>query len=227
MRIIITVLLLLSLISCQSQDKKEKELLQKENELLQKELDLLKKEQGIQPEEKEELVEEEYEPGEFEYLFGIRKDEVGPFPKGITVADLYEYFPKEQIKKTVVPGMFEDEFYEDYEFYDNTGNLMLVLTPAQNGNMNSYINRVMIKDSRFFIEGGIGINSTYGDLIEHHTPDDYSPDMDVIVVSLDDLGCNFTISKSELGDDWWGEDGVDPTKIPNNAKFESLIVWWR
>ena len=145
------------LISCNSISKKEKELLEKENELLQRELELTKKEQNSKSKAieltKPKEIEKKKETTKNEIIkepvkkttgytfdnFHISENRVGIFSKGMTISDVYNSIPKEQIKKTVGYGEFADDTYDDYEIYDSNGKKILVLTPKQNGNTSSKI----------------------------------------------------------------------------------------
>lgn len=227
MKSVMNLCLICLLLSCQTPEKKKTELLEYEISQLQEELDELKNKGTAEEGQEENDDQNEYDIEEFNYLFGIEKDKVGPFHRGMTLEDLYMSVPEEYIKKEVVQGEYEDEIYEDYEFYDDEGNLMLVFTPVQNGRMNAPIHTIVVKDKRYFLSGGVDLNSTYGQLVDKYNVDDYSPDMDVIVVSLDEIGASFSILKSELEEDWWGDNGIDPSKIPLSAKFNGLVIRWR
>lgn len=229
------------LISCNSTSKKEKELLEKENELLQRELELTKKEQNSDSKEienKKEIaktdikVEQKKEPvktttGYTFDNFHISESRVGIFSKGMTISDVYNTIPKEQIKKIVGYGEFADDTYDDYEIYDSNGKKILILTPKQNGNTNSKINRISILDNRFKTTEKIGLNSTFGDLTKYYSTDKISPDMEHIVVDVEHINAWFSIRKTELQDGWWNGKGIDKSKIPSNAKFDGITIWWK
>lgn len=53
--------------------------------------------------------------------FHISENRVGIFSKGMTIFDVYNTIPKEQIKKKVGYGEFADDTYDDYEIYDSNG----------------------------------------------------------------------------------------------------------
>jgi len=235
---------ILTLISCNSTDKKEIELLEKENELLQRELELTKKEQNSQPEEielkevkaseeKNEITKTDIKKEPIKKLssytfdnFHISENRVGIFSKGMTINDVYNTIPKEQVKKIVGYGEFAIDTYDDYEIYDSNGEKILVLTPKQNGNTNSKINRISILDSRFNTTEKIGLNSIYRDFKQYYTTDKISPDMEHIVLDVDHINAWFSIKKTELIEGWWNGSGIDKTKIPDDAKFDGITIWW-
>ncbi len=242
MKKILGVILIIILVSCNSNSKTEKQLLEKENELLQRELKLTKKEQNSDSKEveisKPKVVtktvvkaEKKSEPikkstGYTFENFQISENRVGIFSKGMTILDIYNTIPKEQIKKKVGYGEFADDTYDDYEIYDSNGKKILIITSKQSGNTNSKINRVSILDNRFKTTEKIGLNSTYGDLTKYYSTNKISPDMEHIVLDVNHINAWFSIKKTELQEGWWNGSGIDKTKIPNKAKFDGITIWW-
>ncbi len=210
---------ILLVMSCNSTAKKEKEILQKENELLQRELELTKKEQNI------EIV-----VNKSAYTFDnfhISENRVGIFSKGMTISDVYNVIPKEQIKKKVGYGEHVYDTYDDYEIYDSDGKKILTLTPKQNGNTNSKINSISILDNRFKTTEGIGLTSTFGSLKQFYSIDNISPDLEDIFLDVESINAYFIINKTELQEGWWKHgQGIDKSKIPNTAKFDGMGVSW-
>lgn len=239
MRNILGTIFISLLISCNSTSKKEKELLKKENELLQRELELTKKEQGSDSKEIEVTKQKEVDKTGIKtepvikttrYTFEnfhISETRVGIFSKGMTISDVYNTIPKEQIKKKVGYGEFADDTYDDYEIYDSNEKKILVLTPRQNGNTNSKINRISILDMRFKTTEKIGLNSTFGELAQSYSTDNISPDIEHVVLDVNHINAWFSIKKTELQDGWWNGNAIDKSKIPDNAKFDEITIWWK
>jgi hypothetical protein len=242
---ILGAIFILILLSCNSTSKKEKELLEKENDLLQRELEITQKEQNSETKEVEQIkakgIVEKNEsiktdlkekpakkPNGYTFdNFHISENRVGIFSKGMTINDVYNSIPKEQIKKTVGYGEFADDTYDDYEIYDSNGKKILILTPQQNGNTNSQINRISILDNRFKTTEEIGLNSTFGDIKQYYGFNEISPDMGHIILDVNHLNAWFSIKKSELEQGWWNGNGIDTSNIPDNAKFDGITIWWK
>ncbi|MEC3907322.1 hypothetical protein VOI54_09860 [Tamlana sp. 2201CG12-4] len=144
----------------------------------------------------------------------------------MTILDVYNIIPKHQIKKKIGYGEFADDTYEDYEIYDSNGKKLLVLTPKEAGDTNSKINRISILDKRFKTTKKIGLNSTFGDLSKYYSTDKISPDTEHIVLDINPINAWFSINKTELQEGWWNENGIDISKIPSNAKFDGITIWW-
>lgn len=161
-------------------------------------------------------------------LFLVTENSVGIFKKGMTINEVIQMVPKRQIKKKVGYGEFEDDTYDDYEIYDKENQHILTMTPLTQNDSNSTINRVLIIDNRFRTESGISVESTYSELIKSYKVTDYSPDLEHIVLSVEQIGAWFSIEKTELEKGWWDEKTkrIDKTKIPSDSHFDSFVIWW-
>lgn len=207
MKKILGAIFILILISCNSKKKKEVDKVH------------VKTEKKVEPIKKS--TDHTYDN------FHISENRVGKFSKGMTVSDVYNTIPKEQIKKKVAYGEFKDVTYDNYEIYDSNGKKILILTPKQNGNTNSKINRISILDKRFITAEKIGLNSTFGELAKHYSTDKISADMEHIILDVNHINAWFSIKKTELKDGWWNGNEIDKSKIPNTAKFDGITVWWK
>lgn len=160
--------------------------------------------------------------------FLITPTHVGLFNKGMTIQEAMSLFPKQQVVQKRGYGEFEDDIYYDYQFYDPQNNHLLTLTPTMSMDMKQKINRVLIIDSRFRTNKKISLKSTYADLKKQYEVINYSPDMDHIVLTVDELNAWLSISKDYLEKGWWNEKEkkINPDKIPADAKFDSFVIWW-
>jgi|GEM_PF-1675556 len=159
--------------------------------------------------------------------FWISKHKVGIFSKRMSIADVYDIIPKEQIKRTKGVGEFAEDIFDVFEIYDANGEIVVVLVPEIYGDDNSKIRVVHIEDKRFETVKGIGLNSTFGELAAAHAIDELSPDLEHIVVEIKTINTSFAISKTELQEGWFVTGkGIDESKIPNTAKFDSLAIVW-
>lgn len=159
----------------------------------------------------------------------ITPSSVWVFQKGATIGEVLSMYPADLIHKTIGTDEFGEPYYDNYEIYDSTGTHLLTLTPERQNKMTSKINRVLIVDSRFRTENGIGINSTYSDLLNFCTVTDYQPTIERIVLIVDSLNASFSISKKDLKPGWWDENekDINPSKVPGDSKILGLTVWWK
>ena len=249
MKKILGVFLIIFLGSCNSNLKAEKQLLEEENELLRRKLEWIKKEKksdsiafeiaklekvakpekivklAVKAEKKGELIKKT--TGYIFENFHISENRVGVFSKGMTISDVYNTLPKQQIKKVVGYGEFADETFDNYEIYDSTRKKILVLTPKQNGNTNSEIEQIVIYDNRFETTEKIGLSSTFEDFAKYYSTDDISHNIESINIDASHIDASFSIMRTELQEGWWNGKVIDKSKIPNTAKFSRIWIWWK
>lgn len=159
--------------------------------------------------------------------FLVTDSSVGIFDKGMTIKDVLKLVVDDQIKKVVDYDDYENS-YDDYHYFDSNKNHLLTLTPEYQDDKKSKINRILIKDKRYKTNKKIGLSSTYADLKENYQITGYSPDLEHIVLKVDKLNAWFSISKSQLLENWWVDNSktIDISKIPDNATFDSFVIWW-
>lgn len=161
--------------------------------------------------------------------FLITSRQVGLFKKGMTIKEAINLFPENQVAKKVGYGEFEDDTYDDYELFDSKKKHLLTLTPRTQGDINQTINRILVLDKRFKTSEGISLLSNYNELKSKYDISNYSPDMNHIVLEVDSINAWFSITKDQLSDNWWNkeEKKINPDKIPDTARFDSFVIWWK
>ena len=159
--------------------------------------------------------------------FLVTKNSVGNLKKGMTVSDLLTIIPNENLNKVIEYDNYGNSF-DDYQYFDNNKNHLLTVTPIMQNNLNSKINRILVLDSRFKTAKNIGLSSTYKDLKSNYEINEYSPDLEHIILTISEINAWFSVSKEQLLENWWNDDTkqIDPLKIPDNATFDTFVVWW-
>lgn len=159
--------------------------------------------------------------------FQITANQVGIFSSGMTVADILLLVPKDQIIKKIGYGE-HDETFDDYQIYDAENNHLLTLSPAAQDDPNSRINTIFVIDSRYQTKSGLGMGSTYSDLLKDENISGPEPDLESIFFKDHSIGASLHINKKALKKDWWDNDkkGIDTTKIPKRAKVSLFVMWW-
>lgn len=160
--------------------------------------------------------------------FLVTEKSVGIFKKGMTVKDVLDIVPKNQIKKVVDKDDYEN-FYDDYQYFDKNKTHLLTLTPNIQDDSQSKINRILILNKRFKTNKNIGLGSTYTDLKSNYKITDIAPDLEHIVLTVGELNACFSINKNQLLDNWWDENRkqIDSSKIPDTATFDIFVIWWK
>lgn len=161
--------------------------------------------------------------------FLITDYSVGPIKKGMSINDIMKFIPSNQIKMTTNYGEFLEDEFDDYEIYDSSGEHILTVTPKVNNKLDSKVERILIVSNKLKTIFNIGLGSSYGDIQAHYPDINASPDIEVIVVTLDSKeSLIIGINKKYLFSNWWDEKSkrVNLDGIPKDAKISSFVVWW-
>jgi hypothetical protein len=160
--------------------------------------------------------------------FLVTGTNVGVFKNGLTVKNVLDLIPKDQIKKVVEHDDYENS-YDDYQYFDTHKTHLLTLTPTNQDDINSKIERILILDKRYKTNKNIGLGSTYADLKNSYKITDIAPDMEHIVLNVGEINAWFSINKNQLSDNWWDESQkqIDSSKIPDTATFDTFVIWWK
>lgn len=159
----------------------------------------------------------------------VSSDAVGAITKNMTVADLLKMIPEKQIQKTVGHGEHADDVFDDYKLFDEDGNLLLTLTPEKQNDSTQTINRVLINNLMYHTDKGIGRFSTFADIKKAYPDFTFESDKENVTMEVKELNAWFVFSKKDLKEGWWNEktQSVDVDKIPDNAKVQEMILWWK
>ena len=173
--------------------------------------------------------------------FNISDTRVGIFSKGMTIAEVYNLIPNEQIKKnesfdeaSVIPIVSYDIYYERPE------PVMTINPNFMDSTTDSKISSIRILDDRFRTFDFISLNSTFGDLKKYYPIEDGINEGRWMRKGIDKIvhtgqviqvyvksGICFIIDATFLGVDSWGSNNeVDPSIIPDTTKFFAIDIPW-
>ncbi|WP_018674836.1 copper resistance protein NlpE [Riemerella columbina] len=158
----------------------------------------------------------------------IAANQFSIFNANTTIAEVLQTIPFAQIEKTEGQGEFADDTYDDYTILNQYGQPLFMVTPKEKGDTNQKINRVKVVSPIFKTVKGISTQSTFGDIQKAYAISSIVPTEEHIVISVKELGADFSIHKKHLMKGWWNEHTktIDPNKIPNNAPIDEFILWW-
>ncbi|MFC4666040.1 hypothetical protein [Falsiporphyromonas endometrii] len=158
----------------------------------------------------------------------VSNDHVGAVKQGETIGELLNNLPKEQVKKSEGHGEHAEDIFDDYTIYDQDGGELFVVTPKDRDNMQSSINRVLVKSLMFITDKGISKLSSFGDVIKAYPDYKIEPTESEVVVNAGD-NLSFSFDKKNLKEGWWNEKDktVNLDKIPTDLKVKDFIVWWK
>ncbi len=158
----------------------------------------------------------------------ITADSIGVITASTTIAEVLHTLPLTQIVKKTGTGEFADDTYDDYEILTRNNQHLFTLTPKSSGDVRQKIERVVIKSPFFTTAKGISCQSTYQDISNAYTITKIVPDIDHIILVVDEINAHFSIAKSALRQGWWDNTckTVNRNKIPADAEIDSFILWW-
>lgn len=161
--------------------------------------------------------------------FLISAHHVGKLTQGMTVADLYDLFPEEQVKIRKSQGEYSETSYDDFYVYDSNHKLLYIASPEKKNDEKARIERVIIKDNRFVTTKGISISSNIGEIEQAYGNVDFIPSINDVILFVPEINSNFEINRKSLGPGWLDEaaNSVNVDSIPKTASVTALTIFWK
>lgn len=161
--------------------------------------------------------------------FLLSAHQVGKLVQGMTVADLYDLFPEEQIKMRKAQEEFSATSYDDFYVYDNNHKLLYIASPEKKNDEKARIERVIIKDKRFTTAEGISISSDVGQIEQVYNNIDFIPSVDNLILFVPEINSNFEINRKSLGSGWLDEatNNINIDSIPKTTNVTALTIFWK
>ena len=159
--------------------------------------------------------------------FLIGKQHIGLLTDSTQVKDLKSVF----LNDSLVNYKGDNEFtidINDIEVFDNTGEKLLILTPAVANDSTSTIRSVRIMDTRYKTDKGLTLASTFKDITSQYKINKIDNLINSVVISVKDLDAKFTIDKKELPASLRFDMNlkIEETHIPDNAKIKYFFLNW-
>lgn len=159
--------------------------------------------------------------------FLVTAEQVGPVHRGMSINDLYEIFPESQIKKIKTKSELTADATDNFYVYALDGKLLLIASPTHANDVNSAINRIILKDTRFETEKGISLNSTVGEIKFAYPDYNFIPSVNEIILFVPEIDGNFEIKRNDLGADVWNDStGVIAANIPADTRVTTWAIFW-
>lgn len=162
------------------------------------------------------------------YEFLITSEQVGKVIKGMTIKELYNVFPENQIKKIKTRTELGDSTFDNFYIYDTQNRLLLIASPEKKDDEESKISRIIIKDKRFITKHGIGIASHVGDIRKAYEHFDFIPSVDEIILFVPEINGNFEIGKRHLTRGVWNDSTgfIVADSIPDTTAVTAFTIFW-
>lgn len=166
--------------------------------------------------------------GEQQDEFLIARNHVGPIKKGMTIKELYNIFPEDQIKKIKTKNELTADATDNFYIYDLNGHLLLIASPETKNDEGSRINRVIIKDKRYATNKGIGLNARVGNIRQAYPHSDFIPSLEEVILFVPEIDANFELNPNRLKASVWNDSTgmIVADSIPANTAITNLAVFW-
>ena len=157
--------------------------------------------------------------------FLITSDQAGLLQRNSSVEDVENFYQSDSIVKDTMQlslGIGNGKL----KIYERGGKHLLTLTPGNDSIQN--IEHVLIADTRFATEEGIGLQSTFKDIKDKYEIDKIVTSLNNIVVLLKDSDIYFTIDKQQLPAHlrYTKTRTIELVEIPDQAKLKYFMVGW-
>jgi len=162
--------------------------------------------------------------------FRIHDNRVGIFKKGMTVNDIYTILPSSQIRKSIIYGEHSGgDMYDSYEIYDSNGEHLLSVETSENGNINSEIEIISIKSSKFHTLSNVKIGARISEIAPFENISTFEPDIEQIHFKINWLNVTCSVNKKQLKTEWWNDQNNRVYMNESNleSKIDNITIFWK
>lgn len=105
---------------------------------------------------------------------------------------------------------------------------MLMLAPVQSFDSTSTIGNIRIIDKRFKTETGLGVSSTFKDILSNYDISRIENTLDAAVVFIDKINAYVTIDKKNLSEKFQNNTStsIEISDIPETAPIKYFWIGW-
>lgn len=159
--------------------------------------------------------------------FLIAKAQVGPLTKDSQVRALDSIFAKDSVVIQKKNNMFEKG--TEVVIFDKNGAVLLRLEPVQSFDSTSTIGNIEIIDPRYKTKTGVGISSTFKDLVANYTISRIENSLNSLIVFIDEINVYITLKKENLPASLRNRAGqpIKVGQIPDSTKISHFWIDWQ
>jgi len=163
--------------------------------------------------------------------FEISKNKVGKISATTTVQEIETIFENDSIVKHLSEGVLGyngaySQEEDKYHIYSSEGKHLLTLTPKESLDSLSTIKYVDIFDAKFTTKDGIGLNSTFEEIIFLTHIGKVDATFTKVLLYMDKLNATFSLPKDAVGLKPMSTGTIQLDQIPNKVKPVSFVVWF-
>jgi hypothetical protein len=158
--------------------------------------------------------------------FLISKDRVGFLTKDLQVRQLDSVFQEDSIVAKNSRELFGGQ--NQITVYGKDGKAMLLLDPVQSFDSTSTIGNIRIIDGRYQTELGLGVNSSFKDIMSNYDISRIENTLDAAVVFIDKINAYVTFDKENLPGKFQNNTNmnIEVSDIPETAPIEYFWIGW-
>jgi len=158
--------------------------------------------------------------------FLIDKNKIGNLESTTQVYELEALFASDSLVVRLGEGDFADSSYDEYLVYSKKGEQLLSIIPKEQHDSTATIDHVQILNTKFKSEKGLGLASTFKDIVDMYSVSKVEDAISVAQISIDELNATVTIDKKELGLNDFSSHKIVVEQIPDMAKIKTLTIWF-
>lgn len=158
--------------------------------------------------------------------FLISDDRVGFLTKDSQVRELDSVFREDSIVIKKSRELFAGE--NQITVYSKEGHPLLMLAPVQSFDSTSTIGNIRIIDIRFKTESGLGVSSTFKDILSNYDISRIENTLDAAVIFIDKINAYVTIDKKNLSKKFQNNTSmnIEISDIPETAPIKYFWIGW-
>lgn len=159
--------------------------------------------------------------------FELSAGKVGPLTQEVQMKQLDSIFAQDSLVR-LNPRENAIGTQGEVEIYDTNGTKLLLITPEDESDPNSYISNIQVFDARFKTPEGIGPKSTFGDIKKQYEIVGVQNAINAVVVFLEGSDIYLTIDKKQLPENvrYNYNAKIEVTQIPDEATFKYFMIGW-
>ena len=165
--------------------------------------------------------------GKGEDPFAIKPDVVGKLSKDIQMKQIDSIFANDSIVKL---NPIENALgtQGEVEIYGKDGKKLLLISPEDERDPESFITNIQIFDERYTTEKGLTVKSTFKDIKANYEIANIENAINSVVVFLKDSDLYITIDKKQLPENirYDYSSKIETSQIPDEATFKYFMVGW-
>ncbi len=159
--------------------------------------------------------------------FTISNGMIGKLTKDIQMKQLDSLYAQDSIVKlNAIENAIGTQ--GEVEIYNKEGKKLLLISPADERDPNSFISYIQVFDERFQTDKGLNTKSTFGDVKAKYEILNVENAINSVVVFLKDSDIYLTIDKKLLPENirYDYSSKIEVSQIPNEATFKYFMIGW-